>query len=361
MTAVAGIEEVGPWVVDQFETFVDSVGDTVTTVWDKIRYGVTKAGQFVLNGFGLRYSARFGEWLVSQFGLTSNSSSSVMNPSEDCYLPTYFPGMLWTDMYPSFTESNGTVVLSMASSASPNLLYFGVKNSDTSANMVLVRCDGLNSSTTYYWARKNLNVSSNPAPVGYSISFPSYDSSSGLYYNLGSSLPISTILTPVYDSVSLGISFELNVSGITITSGTLDVPQVGDYSDDDGIIIDGIGSWGDSLQDIWDWLADHSFPNSLDPTVDYTIQLADTLVDSLVSEGVLTTENSPYGLTPPGFVLPDLHFSSLWHYVTDWVTSMSSGLALIGGIMFSLPFVSAFYAVLVILIVLSVWRLLKHA
>lgn len=388
VTAAAGIEEVAPWVEEQFESFVSSAGDTLSNVWSKIRYGVTEAGKFVLNGFGLRYSARFGEWLLDKFSLSNDDSFTdgvvypdgvvLLNDVQVYSLPagtsTFYSYNYKTKSLSgqlSITLSHPSYVyqVPMNGAGYSDSIYticaFYFISSYTSLPSATVRTTSYNTSGSetrtfsrtfstvldYYsystWCYSN---------TGYVKQFPVYATTNN--YNDADFNRYNPNL--VFGNSPIDLFVPSN-SVVTLSTATLDVPQVGDYSDDDGIIIDGIGSWGDSLQDIWDWIADHSFPNSLDPTIDYTIQLADTLVDSLVSEGVLTTENSPYGLTPPGFVLPDLHFSSLWHYVTDWVTSMSSGLALIGGIMFSLPFVSAFYAVLVILIVLSVWRLLKHA
>lgn len=340
VTATDGIDAVGPWVVDQFETYVDSIGDTVSSVWDKIRSGVTKAGELVLNGFALRYNAGFGEWLVDKFSLSDDDSIDTSVPS-------------------GFYFINGDPLIIGDGSNTPTQLTMNVTYYLTNGVSFLMSANG--QIYSYYNGDVRVfYVQTYPGFTDYVFSWYG-QSRDRVEVTIGGFSHVGNISL---DSV-LGIISPAQL-GVTVSSGSISVPSVGDYDDDDGILIDGLGGWGDSLQDIWERLRGLTLPGSdyiIDGNVDYTISPESDLVDSLVSSGELTTENSPgfYNGLPLIGGIPDIQFGSLWHYVTDWVGSMSGGLALIGGIMFSLPFVAAFYALVVILLVLSLWRLLRSA
>lgn len=366
VTAQGGLDEVSPWIMEQFEEYVESVGDTVSTVWDKVRLGVTKAGKLVLDGFTLRYNAKFGEWLVDKFGLSDNSSIDTSPPvlnlpyfstsSGYVYAGTsnyYNGGGTVLSLNTVYTLSNGNTF--ELRKASTTLYFYVVNNMVVSSSnngginswsFAYFKPNGSNTNSLhlFFYTQTSGSVSSNTARSGVQ---PNIDLS--LFGNSFSSSP------PVTDD-----------SSVVINAGSISVPGVGDYDDDDGILIDGLGSWGDSLDDVLDNVGDLTLPGSTvvtDGDITYTISPEDALVDQLVSEGMLTTENSPgfFNGLPLISGIPDFSFGDLWHYVTDWVSSMSGGLSLIGGIMFSLPFVSAFYALVVILIVLSLWRLLRSA
>lgn len=359
VTAVGGIDTVGPWIVDKFESFVDSIGASFSNVVDSMRYGVDKAGNLIGSPSSLNYSARFALSLQSEYDLSDNDYFSTASPS----------GLILN------FDNGGSVFCPQLPVSSPSAGSWG--NVTFSSNGVCYAAL-LNAGSTYYMyiysLSNNTVVVSYTRPVG-SSSFVTNQSSGspGLYFGQSpisfNSLPTFLPDVPVF-SFSLGrdhissysVSSSSNTS-VEINTGVLDIPQVGDYSDDDGILIDGFGSWGDTLQDILDIVSGLTLPDTTWPTVSWGAEAAQDLVDSLVSSGELTTENSPgfYNGLPLVGGIPDIQFGNLWHYVTDWVDSMSGGLALIGGIMFSLPFVAAFYALVVILLVLSLWRLLRSA
>lgn len=373
-TAAGGIDEVGPWVVDQFERFVDSAGESFSLVADRIRVGVDKAGNLIGNSYALSYNARFASWMESQYSLQDNSQVLVSDSVR--YLPitayntnaVYNAGYL--DHKTLFSSDNAIFNWYYASNYSGVVVVnFGFDGSSELRGCIiasLVQCQ-------YYLVNHVTYLDSRP-----SFSFPVSQgsvSNQDLYgYFYYTDIYDETVLD-YFDSSCVGyyadtyedayrLVFDLlHPTPIFINSGSIDIPQVGDYSDDDGILIDGLGSWGDTLQDIWDKVSGLTVPDVSWPTVSWGAELADQLVDSLVSAGELTTENSPgfYNGLPLIGGIPDIQFGNLWHYVTDWVSSMSGGLALIGGIMFSLPFVAAFYSLVVILLVLSLWRLLRSA
>lgn len=376
-TAAGGIDDVGPWVVDKFEEFVDSAGETLSSVVDQMRYGVNKAGDLIGNAYALSFNARFAQWLETEYSLTDNDSSLIVSGSS--YLPysssPSYSSIVQSDAFYSVQNQNyvvriisnkPNVRLGFISSNAFDIEYFiFISPYDFFTYAVF---DGSPQITNVYSNSVNTSFSSLPElPLTYSslpiVKSYYFDSTSSLYYffvpaTSGDRLPSSLAYS---SSPSVLYSTLLRSPDITINTGAIDIPQVGDYSNDDGILIYGIGSWGDTLQDILDKVSGLTVPESAWPTVTWGAELADQLVDALVSAGELTTENSPgYFNGLPGSI-PDINFGGLWHYVTDWVGSMSAGLSLIGGIMFSLPFVAAFYAVVVILLVLSLWRLLRSA
>lgn len=359
LSAAGGIDSVGPWVVDKFENFVDSIGESIANVVDSMRYGVDKAGNLIGSPASLDYSARFALALQNEYSLSDNSS--VSTSSYDFHLVNGYP-MLFIPANTSRTfncYSNGN--LSKTLTLTPDHdSYFYQGNSTGNIFSVSpfysgpVRCliltsDGIYNTNLYSTLTGCYSYSSLVLIWSIADGIPFYEGSNINPTNLLGNNSLS-VVTPSGDSVS-------------INTGTIDIPQVGDYTDEDGIFIDGLGSWGDTLQDIWNKVDGLTFPDSVWPTVEWGSQLADQLVDSLVSAGELTTENSPgfFNGLPLISGIPDFSFGDLWHYVTDWVGYMSGGLSLIGGIMFSLPFVAAFYALVVILIVLSLWRLLRSA
>lgn len=354
ITAQGGIDSVGPWITDQFEEYVNSVGDSLSSVWDRFRSGVTKAGQLALDGFTLRYNAKFGEWLVNKFSLANNDSINVDSVSSDYSLGGY-------TVYPlpvTFPAVGNKLAFSASSNISDSYLLFTVSGTRFYAYAFA------HSPFTVTYNGNNYNVSNRYNDYWYARlgndSFPT------VTYNYGTAYPLSTNqVKSLLDSYSSVVSSDF-FPGYDIGTGVISVPGVGDYDDDDGILIDGLGSWGDSLPDVLGGVGDLTFPGDttvVDGDISYSIFPADVIADSLVDVGALTTENSPgfYNGLPLVGGIPDIQFGNLWHYVTDWVNSMSGGLALIGGIMFSLPFVAAFYALVVILLVLSLWRLLRSA
>lgn len=352
VTAANGIDDVGPWITDQFEEYVNSIGDSLSDVWDRFRAGVTSAGKLALDGFTLRYNAKFGEWLVDKFSLVDNSTASTGGS-------LYFLGDIPLSVISqnpylglSFTTSYPLPYYYFACSINNLLYYILVFSSSVSYNLT-VRYNGAikyqgspRSSGSFYWCDLRASLFDN---VLGSVPLASYSSISDISSYLSSHSISSSSASPV-----------------SLVTGSIAVPGSSDYDDDDGILIDGLGSWGDTLTDVLDGVGDLTLPNDtsvVDGDITYTISPADVLADSLVDVGALTTENSPgfYNGLPLIGGIPDIQFGNLWHYVTDWVSSMSGGLALIGGIMFSLPFVAAFYALVVILLVLSLWRLLRSA
>lgn len=370
MSAADGINSVGPWVVDRFEDFVNTLGESVDVVVDKIRYGVDKAGNFIGNSYALSYNARFAQWLQSEYSLSDNSSVSVSIPRlplvDSASTSNIIAGNFIShrtvasnndvgSFYNAVISSSDVICVCWESSTEPG----GI------GGLIYASLDRF----TYYWAASWASgvtqgpftqSYSNADPFGYFYYMTVFDPSGDLDFVDSS---CSSILFPTYEAAYRAVFDLLGATPFTITTGVIDIPQVGDYSGEDGFILDGLGSWGDTLQDIWNKVNGLTFPDSVWPTVDLGIELSSALVDALVSSGVITTENSPgfFNGLPLISGIPDFSFGDLWHYVTDWVGSMSAGLSLIGGIMFSLPFVAAFYALVVILIVLSLWRLLRSA
>lgn len=372
-SAAGGIDAVGPWIVDRFEDFVVSAGDTLSTVVDNMRYGVNKAGDLIGNAYALSYNARFAQWLQSEYDLSSNVTVDTNPPVVSVSLP-HLPSNSSFDLLSSqgvlMGSSYYAVVLGAASSSSPgisfdNMIFYPCFiHTNTYTRTFLTFSDSLPSQTIY-----NINLlmrtQNGSVQIGQLSLTPFGD---GYFYTSWGGIANPTPGVPVFDSLSDAFSYfdfspSPSADSIVISTGSLSIPQTGDYSDDDGILIDGLGSWGDSLQDIWNKISGFTFPDVSIPTVSWGAEAASVLVDALVSAGELTTENSPgfYNGLPLIGGIPDIQFGNLWHYVTDWVGSMSGGLALIGGIMFSLPFVAAFYALVVILLVLSLWRLLRSA
>lgn len=344
ISAEQGIDAVGPWVTDQFEEYVSSVGDSLSNVWSKFRTGVSKAGELILDGFTLRYNSKFGEWLVDKFSLSDSSSVSIGD------VP--FSGQPWSANVEHQLSNNFWITPKQA-----NVYFFSV-----GPKVCAAKVNGSGQGCSLRWTGAtdsiNLHISSSYNNIKYGMTSYSYYVAN---YNLPDFPDINSALLSLSNFLS-GVSSP----DFVISTGSISVPGVGDYDDDDGILIDGLGSWGDSLDDVLDHVGDLTDPNSTvvtDGDITYTISPESVLVDDLVDVGQLTTENSPgffNGLPLVGGI-PDIQFGSLWHYVTDWVSSMSGGLSLIGGIMFSLPFVAAFYALVVILLVLSLWRLLRSA
>lgn len=379
-TAAGGIDEVGPWVVDQFEQFVVSAGESLSDVLAQMRYGVNKAGDLIGNSYALSFNARFAQWLQTEYDLVDNSSVTVSYPSSDFSMIPYVSPLsfdnivsgdfqLWKAfVYPSGSSSDGLYLATGSVSTHVVCIVWTFYESNL-VNGLLYASD---SPAVFYDANEfnnpNKTVNTHSLSGYYNSTYGLYLASHTYSYPSGSSYvaPIwdSSCDSYVVSSYSEAINLALSIfDPITLSAGSIDIPQVGDYSDDDGILIDGLGSWGDTLQDIWDKVSGLTVPDVSWPTVSWGAELADQLVDSLVSAGELTTENSPgfYNGLPLIGGIPDIQFGNLWHYVSDWVSSMSGGLALIGGIMFSLPFVAAFYALVVILLVLSLWRLLRSA
>lgn len=349
-TAAGGIDDVGPWVVDKFESFVDSVGDSFSSVVDSMRYGVDKAGNLIGSPESLDYSARFALALQNEYSLTDNSSVSSAPPSSVNFINGFplYSGVV----YNRYAGQN------VAYTPGPGVSFYFVHSGNTYTLKALSFVSGS------YYLEDNTRYNLTDTDGSFY-----YRSNGGLrlqYWYPDISLYSYNSITPDLPSSYFGSASSYDSASddsVIINTGVLDIPQVGDYDDDDGILIDGLGSWGDTLQDIWNKVSGLTVPDVSWPTVTWGAELADQLVESLVSAGELTTENSPgffNGLPLVGGI-PDIQFGNLWHYVTDWVSSMSGGLVLIGGIMFSLPFVAAFYALVVILLVLSLWRLLRSA
>lgn len=378
LTAADGIAETAEFVVDKFESWVNSTGQSLSDVWSRIRYGITSSGQFAVNAFGADRIGVFARQLVLDYSLVDNSSVITGSPSglissagtvvtwvPDAYYPTRQP-VVKVNNLPSYfvVVRNPTIYDSSA--------WYGFYSfSDVSLDNALISCpvSSAIASDSFVLDGKTFYCSFmcvSPTYGGNSQSVYTFDSNIPFFENVsisgqvGSSnvLPSRNIEATRFILESIGLLG--SSSSLAINTGVLDVPQVGDYDDSDGLLIDGIGSWGDTLQDIWDKISGWSIPNQPVPAITYEYALSDELAGDLVNEGELTTENSPLVLWP-GNPFGDFSFGSIWHYVTEWVSSMSAGLALTGSIMFSLPFVGVFYAVLVLTIVLSLWRLLKHA
>lgn len=373
VTASGGIDDVAPWVLDRFETFVDSLSLSYNSVLNSLRSGVDAQGNFIGSPASLDYSARFALALQNQYNLTDNTSVVVSGPSGLAGF-VYSAGTelaLGTGYrYPCVKTNNGWSFAFLAHNAGgtshggnwdavcsiSNRSFEDARFSIGNGNNVggyseySFQFDG----QTWYVAGSSSNttyggyISSNPSnlPVFNDIQF--FTPNVGLNTQALASVLHLYWVDPTLNSVSLNAS-------------VIDIPS--DYDDDDGILVDGLGDWGDSLDDIYNHVGSLTLPDSVPADVDYSISPSTDLVDSLVSQGVLTTENSPIVFNPIPLLDGDidLGFGNLWHYVTDWVTSFSAGIALIGGIMFSLPLVAAFYAILVILIVFSLWRLFKNA
>lgn len=352
VTATGGISDVAPWVTEQFEQYVTSIGDTLSNVWSRFRSGVTAAGKLALDGFTLRYNAKFGEWLVNKFGLTDDE---VIPESPD----TYTLGGYQVYLAPQTVSSPGlTSSVITASGPSPVYLLWTWSSGNARFTVTLFSLDPF----TFSVNGNSGSASSTYGRFWYnSVSFGSYPANVYAYPSQIYSLTTVQINNLLSNNHSVNSS---PGSLVRISAGSLNVPGSTDYDDDDGILIDGVGSWGDTLDDVLDnvgGLTDSGTTIVVEGGITYVISPSDSLADTLVSEGDLSTENSPglFNGIPGG--IPDIQFGNLWHYVTDWVVSMSGGLALIGGIMFSLPFVAAFYALVVILLVLSLWRLLRSA
>lgn len=365
-TAADGIAATSEWIVDKFEAFVESAGDTLSNVWSNIRYGITSSGKFAVNAYGADRIGVFARQLVQDYSITSNSQISSNQPAMvsigGYQIPIYIGrpsgrGMTtYNRMLPyslpegsfSFGDS-GRAVFQYSSNFTGWHLVFSYGSS------VLDRTGYSDYGKPFVWFVYFVDNTYYFGFFGASYQYtdvdgfyPKFEDQNASYWPAWQQFVNYCILPPVID-------------GIDINAGTLDLPQVGDYDDDDGILIDGIGSWGDTLQDIWDKISGWSIPDQPVPAITYEYAASDELAGELVNEGELTTENSPLILWPGGTFSYNFSFSSIWHYVTDWVSSMSAGLALTGSIMFSLPFVGVWYAVLVLIIVLSLWRLLKHA
>lgn len=363
-TAAGGVDEVAPWILDKLEDYVDSIDQELDVILSQMRYGVNKAGDLIGNAFALSFNARFAQWLKDEYSLVDNSSVSVPSSSFIPVTGSSYSSIVsagYVDHY--FLEEGviSSVYFGASSSGSVSLVWLNDISTGEIGGVIVASLV----QSSFYVARSSpfsdsftLSISQ-PDPFGYYYFVELFPNDYNFNY-IDSS--VSSFVFPSYEAAVHSIPSLLGSSPFfTVNTGSIDIPQVGDYSDDEGILIDGIGSWGDTLQDILDKIAGLTLPDSAWPTVTWGAELADQLVDALVSAGELTTENSPgYFNGLPGSI-PDINFGGLWHYVTDWVGSMSAGLSLIGGIMFSLPFVAAFYAVVVILLVLSLWRLLRSA
>lgn len=358
-TAADGIAATSEWIVDKFEDWVNSTGQSLSEVWSSIRYGITQSGGFAVNYAGLRNIGFFANDLITDFNISSNSQVSTNQPASvylgGNYYPIYlgqpsgFSDAMENALRPftlpegNFTYTGGSLYITYHPDFIYNLQpngFNGITNNSRDIYFCFI---------CYYNGVYNFGYYCTYQPyTARGVNLLSQDRVTPAAWSAWLNFVDHCILPPVTD-------------GIDINAGTLDVPQVGDYDDDDGILIDGIGSWGDTLQDIWDKISGWSIPDQPVPAISYEYAASDELAGELVNEGELTTENSPLILWPGGSFSYNFSFSSIWHYVTDWVSSMSAGLALTGSIMFSLPFVGVWYAVLVLIIVLSLWRLLKHA
>lgn len=360
-SAAGGIDDVGPWVVDKFESFVNSIGASFSSVVDSMRYGVDKAGNLIGTPESLEYSARFALALQDEYSLLNNSSVSTAPGGLSVYILSDGTNSFSVCLLPAIWYTSNNSERMVVSNSSPVYYFLHPVNSNS---YTIRMVSGSPFSVTSYPINRTVNASVSDSyffarlsDLGY------YVEGSVVSLNFPSDIIYSSDL-PTFPSYPWSVSPSGDSEiAVTINSGSIDIPQVGDYIDDDGILIDGFGSWGDTLQDIWDKVSGLTVPDSSWPTVTWGAVLSDQLIDSLVSAGELTTENSPgfFNGLPLISGIPDFSFGDLWHYVTDWVSSMSGGLSLIGGIMFSLPFVAAFYALVVILIVLSLWRLLRSA
>ena len=220
--------------------------------------------------------------------------------------------------------------------------------------------------SVYYWAGSSSatigNVGMyNSARLDYtSLSFPSY-----YFYpnNFGVS-PVSSPSIPFYDSSSVTTFLSLFDDGISLSTDTIRLRPQDKYNEQaipvpdtsaETYVPDAITSpldipWSDSFVGT----------GGLDLAID---QILDAVRANDLTLAEESTAPGPASTVMPPFLpmeLPSFNFSlsGIWHYVVEWVGSISSGAALIFNTWSSLPYamVVPIYATLVCVIVIGLWR-----
>lgn len=295
VTALAGAEEVGPWVVQQFQEYVESVGDNLSTVWSRIKYGVSKLGELVMNGFALRYNARFGEWLVNKFTLTDNSTVIYSHSSEYHFGVSSYPV--------PFSYTN---IRTVSSSKTPAYVAW---YRDTSVTQDAIHPVVFSLSQGSYAVVIRSEIDTLTTPMSSCVNSVYYNPSFTFDRSVGGTLRFYTndyqVLNVypnlhIYNSLSEIVSL-FNVdsghvipSSVTLGAGTISVPDTSDYGDDDAIVIGGLGETGSSLDDVLEAIDNLTVPASTTVTnnyITYTIvpetDVADTIVpDTIVIDPV---------------------------------------------------------------------------
>lgn len=302
VTALAGAEEVGPWIVQQFQEYVESVGDNLSSVWSRIRYGLSEFGELILNAFALRYNARFGEWLVNKFSVSNDVSISIPSSQALSFLKS-------TSSVPSASTlaSSGSYLWSFRDS-SRNVIY----RNYALVNNPFVFCIAYPNSDHPELLGGRIYVSTVPSSVVYSV-ISGLDSSittryvdtlseDGTYYynhlpyGSGSSMPglfpdASSIcyLSPSRDD-AFSVIPDLLSSFIVLSSGSLSVPDTSSYDLDDAIVISGLVAAGSSLEDLSDAIDGLTLPGSssvINNYITYSIVPESDVADYFPSDTVV--------------------------------------------------------------------------
>ena len=344
------------WVEDAVNAFCTNASKTWETIKSGFSFGVNKLGEILTNNAVLDFLSEFVNWVRSEYGFADNTDIQLVGPSVS------FGVQLPVESSPSqaTVSANGFFLVTynradyhvasnvsdvhifvVQPSSNTNLRFYAVSTS--SFDVYLSQTQGFNTYTSSLDESYNL----------YSVRFHSFSVSSTTY--IAPELVIYTSLDSAYGAYLDYLSAVGDASYVTAGVGTMDIPFEGtDYDDDDGAIIGGFGTLGDSLQEILrrirEWLDAQSPANTVDPTLEVAPE-ADIAND--MDTGLLSLDNWP-AIIPP-LSLHDFSFNSIWHYVTDWIASFSGTLATIMGITFSLPAIPILYAVVVIS--LALWLL----
>lgn len=309
-----------------------------------------KLGRLLLNNTFVQLISTFATWLISRYDLTNNSDYTLQSgdPSVGEMVVYKLPFVItFTDTniftyYVVDYDGDGEAYVSLCIAGRWNTVYARVITEYEGGTVRFYTHDNstgnnINESTKelsnvigdFYWAQYDMR-SANALPSGYTA----YSEADW------NRIMANGELTP-------------GGAGIRIKTSILNPPlDDEDYTDGDGAIIDVGADWGTTYDDITDVIipGDYSASKEGEAEIEYTTE------DEIVEEIESTSEvsNLPSGTIPfSPDSLPEIHLSSIWHYVAQWIqdTAIAAGSLMAIVVQNPSPMVNLFYATVCLAII----------
>lgn len=145
----------------------------------------------------------------------------------------------------------------------------------------------------------------------------------------------------------------LPTEGISINTGVITPPLEDDnYTDGDGAIIDIGAAWGLTYDDVTDDVIPGDYSDSKEGEASIEYAAEDEIAEAVESTSEIT--NLPAGTIPfTPLQLPQIHLSSIWHYVAQWIsdTAIAAGSLMAIVVQNPGPMVNLFYATVCLAII----------
>lgn len=352
-------DNVGDFVADLLNQYAIDNNVTFNSLFNNTKYSVNAAGKILLNNRFVTLIDTFAQWIVGKYNLTNNNNVTVQNIGAYLDGKPVFP--LPYSVYRIFPNRNWEFLFIETSGEQEVYAANVLNSSQTSINVHLF---SLSSFTSTFIIYKNGEVYDTQNYAG------SYDRTTGWY---------TVINTGTYDLVPedsrtlddcIGYNefqpmlrasqvVDYNNIGVGIDVGEINLPSDNlDYTQGDGAILDVGASWGETtggaiatVPDIWpEWLPQ---TETLTENPEITIAYEAEAVLEEALPGPTDVENIPGAALPlldeDGHI-QNLSFSSLWHYVAQWISDMTSGAAVVWNVatLAPSPVVNMLYAMIVL-------------